>query len=109
ELAVRERRWDDAEAHATRALGLLERAGGPPPPGMIPIYASLGDVALARAEFDAARRWYQQSLELSERILGPDHPTAAPARGGLGRAALGQDQPKEAVAHLTRALALFEA
>lgn len=100
--------YDEALAHGTRALGLLEQARGPAHVDLAPVLTLLGIVSYSRGKLDEARGYDERALAIFERSLGPDHPKVAAALTNLGLVLQAQDRLDDALRAHERALAIFE-
>jgi tetratricopeptide (TPR) repeat protein len=75
-IAFLQKRYDEAQQHAERALALAERVP-PEESGIHNVLTDLADIARDRAHFDEALGYYTRALAAAERISGPDHPDVA--------------------------------
>lgn len=100
--------YDDARAHGTRALGLLEHARGPEHLDLAPVLTLLGIVSYSRGKLDEARAYDERALTIFERSLGPDHPKLAATLTNLGLVLQAQDRLDDSRHAHERALAIFE-
>ncbi len=97
-----------ARAGYERALAIWEKTSGPDHPDVAWPLVNLAELAMLDRQPAQAEPLCRRALAIVEAAVGPDHPDAAHPLACLGLA-LVELRPREAIAPLTRALALLQA
>ena len=105
ELAVSERRCDEARKHFREALRLLEQKGLDDPAALNPILG-MGHAATCSRDFVTARAYLRRGEGLAERTHGADELRSADAHNRLGEMHLAAGELEEALVSYRKALAI---
>ena len=100
---VAEQGWPDAIKHHEQALELLEDALGEHPRVARALH-ELGRTRLASGDRPGARVDYERALRIWEKSRGKDHPDLAFGLTQIALLDLEEEQPKQAIERLERAL-----
>jgi tetratricopeptide (TPR) repeat protein len=103
-----QRRLDDAETAARRALALWEKAFGPEHRKVAAAKTTLALIALDRGRFDTAELMLTSALGVLERQLGPDHFEVAEVVNNLATAKKELGRYEDAEALYRRALEISQ-
>ena len=102
-------KYDEAEAHARRALAWLEKPSGREGHRVAQALDLLSKIVSDAGRNAEAKRLGQQALAIDERAIGPDHPEIAFILDGLSQDLMNLGELDEALAATRRALKIREA
>ncbi len=100
---------EQARQYYLRALQITETVLGPAHPKVSVVLVNLGLLDNDTHQYQRALTTCQRGLAIAGKSLGPQHPMVGHQLHCIAEAHLGLGRPAEAIAPLTRALALFEA
>jgi tetratricopeptide (TPR) repeat protein len=89
--------FDEAFAHADRAMQIFEATIPPDHPDLIKIYAQYGNINLAAERWPAVERSFSRCAELALKVYGPRHQVRAICLLGLAQYKVANHQAAEAV------------
>lgn len=104
--------WEPSQSHLDAAIALYKQAGARASSGLIDAYLLQGQVCLEQGKVQAAAEWGTQSHTLLHEVTGET--TGESAEWGryeqlMGRITAAQGDVTQALEHLKRAKAIFEA
>jgi uncharacterized protein HemY len=111
-LYLSQERWEPSQSHLDAAIALYKQAGARASSGLIDAYLLQGQVCLEQGKVQAATEWGTQSHSLLHEVTGKT--TGESAEWGryeqlMGRITAAQGDITQALEHLKRAKAIFEA
>jgi tetratricopeptide (TPR) repeat protein/tRNA A-37 threonylcarbamoyl transferase component Bud32 len=99
-------RAEEAERALEEARRILEKTVGPDYLFFSTIFSELGTLRVDQGRLAEGEALHRRALAVGERAVGPEHPDLADTLGLVAEDALRAGHPVEAVALVTRALAL---
>ncbi len=100
--------FDEAEARASEALGISERAFGKESANVIPSLWTLERAAYHRGDFKQQQQLVERELAIARAAFPPGHPWVTTALGASGFSLMLNGKAKEGEARLREALRLLE-
>ncbi len=106
---LRQRAYEDAEAHMQTSLSLRTQAFGADHPSLDSTWTNFGGLYMSTGSYDEALAAFQRARDLSEAEYGPHHPHVANGYDNLGAAHGQRGEYELAQKNFETALAIREA